>query len=71
MPGVMVGIYGPAHPLTSAWVQMTTTRADGTYLLRVPAGKQYVYIMSEGRGDSGEHVSVTEGHSTEVDFHVK
>ena len=43
--GVLVGIYGPAHPRSGAAVQNATTDATGAYKLRVPAGAQYVYVM--------------------------
>ena len=44
-PKAMVGIYGPAHPQSSGWVQGTLTDADGRFRFRVPAGRQYVYTM--------------------------
>ena len=45
IPNTSVGIYGPAHPRSSAWVQAVKTGRDGRYELRVPAGKNYVYGM--------------------------
>jgi beta-lactamase regulating signal transducer with metallopeptidase domain/protocatechuate 3,4-dioxygenase beta subunit len=38
------GIYGPAHPRTGAWVQVTEFAPDGSYFLRVPEGEQYLYL---------------------------
>jgi hypothetical protein len=45
IPKVLVGVYGPAHPLSSGWVQNTWTGIDGSYALRVPAGKQHLYLQ--------------------------
>ena len=43
--GMQIGIYGPAHPQSSAAVQSAATGPDGTYELRVPPGRQYLYVM--------------------------
>ncbi|MBB6053204.1 carboxypeptidase-like regulatory domain-containing protein [Armatimonas rosea] len=43
--GYSVGVYGPAHPKSSAWVQTTKTDHAGRYQLRVPAGEQYLYLQ--------------------------
>ena len=66
-----VGVYGPAHPQTSAWVQSSKTDADGRYRLRVPPGEQYVYLMDSNlRGrPQGRKVRVDSGTQT-VDFRV-
>ena len=47
VPGVLVGVYGPAHPQSSGWVQNTEAAADGAYSLRVPAGEQYLYLQGK------------------------
>ena len=71
--GVMIGIYGPAHPRSGAGVQNTTTGPDGSYQVRVPAGAQYVYVMglpSTGyeRPAGGVTVTVGEDASLTQDF---
>jgi 5-hydroxyisourate hydrolase-like protein (transthyretin family)/thiol-disulfide isomerase/thioredoxin len=43
--GIPVGVYGPAHPMSGAWVQGAETGADGRYSHRVPPGKQHLYLM--------------------------
>lgn len=71
MPQVYVGVYGPAHPNSSAWVQGTRTDAQGRYRFRVPAGKQMVYI-SDGRYDAEQkHITTSGSEVTRVDFTVK
>lgn len=70
--GVMVGVYGPAHPQSGAWVQNTKTDAKGEYMTRVPAGRQHVYIM-EDFGDLRDlgtmaDVDVVDGKETRVDL---
>lgn len=47
VPGLEIGLYGPAHPRTGAWVQASTTGPDGRFTLRVPDGLQYIYLMSQ------------------------
>lgn len=44
--GLQIGIYGPAKPRSSGGVQTAETAKDGTYRLRVPEGKQLIYLMS-------------------------
>ena len=63
-----VGVYGPAHPLFGAWVQSTSTDADGRYSLRVPAGEQYVYTTERDAATNGQTVTVQDGTRTTVDF---
>ena len=48
--GQSVGVYGPAHPKSSAWVQIAATDQKGFFQLRVPGGAQYVYLQSEPVG---------------------
>ncbi len=62
IPNTSVGIYGPAHPRSSAWVQTTKTDGTGRYQLRVPAGKNYVYGM-DSRYSRGFDVTVLDGKS--------
>lgn len=69
--GVQVGVYGPSHPQTSAWVQYDKTDKDGHYRLRVPAGKQFVYIMDQDMSHDGQTVNLREGQSTDVNLQVK
>ncbi len=74
--GYEVGIYGPAHPQSSAWVQSAKVQADGTYKLRVPAGKQFVYVMvpvnpeSSGTNNQQATVKVVDGQTTKVNFQL-
>lgn len=73
--GVPVGVYGPAHPQSGAWVQGHQTGPDGTYLHRVPAGKQHLYLML-AQGPSGfrlpannaRDLTVRDGESVTMDF---
>lgn len=70
--GVYIGVYGPAHPQSGAWVQGTRTDAKGEYVTRVPAGKQHVYIMEDfgPLRDLGTmaDVEVFDGKETRVDL---
>jgi len=70
LPETDVGVYGPSHPNTSAWVQSALTDKDGFYRLRVPPGKQYVYVM-DGRYTQDAHTVNVESDSKRVDFQVK
>lgn len=53
LPKIQVGIYGPAHPMSSGWVQTAWSDANGRYRFRVPAGKQHIYLM-DSRFDASE-----------------
>ncbi|HLK15135.1 MAG TPA: M56 family metallopeptidase [Fimbriimonadaceae bacterium] len=64
-----IGVYGPAHPRTGAWVQGTWTDRFGHYAFRVPAGTQYVYTMDRGP-TAGETVTVLDGSRTTVDLRL-
>lgn len=69
--GAMIGVYGPAHPQSGAWVQSTVTDKNGEYLTRVPAGQQHVYIMEMFEGNPGNttaDVTVEDGKTVRVDF---
>jgi hypothetical protein len=74
--GMDVGIYGPARPRSGAWVQSSKTDRYGKYTLRVPSGKQWVYLMrlltvgpaAHGHRVIGQDVSVEDGKETIVDF---
>jgi len=76
VPGVLVGVYGPAHPRSSGWVQNTETGADGTYFLRVPAGQQYLYLQGKWpRGFSeperqSHDLKIEEGETLTVNFEL-
>ena len=71
-----VGVYGPAFPRSGAAVQGGKTDADGVYRQRVPAGKQYVYIMGVidppadryERPANGMYVDVKENTDATQDF---
>lgn len=74
LAGLSIGVYGPAHPKSGAWVQSSKTGADGMYRLRVPAGEQYVYLSSsapEGYLEprvKSKVVKVTDADGATVDF---
>jgi uncharacterized GH25 family protein len=51
--GAQIGIYGPAHPKSGAWVQSVSSDSAGAFTARVPAGKQYIYPMSVVDGHVG------------------
>ena len=72
LAGAEIGIYGPAHPNSSAWVQMATSGSDGTYVLHVPPGKQRIYIMNklESKDDDSQTVEVQNGKETTVNFEL-
>ncbi|MCW3058691.1 MAG: polymerase sigma factor, sigma-70 family [Capsulimonas sp.] len=63
---VTIGVYGPAHPRGGAWVNSVDTGRDGTYRLRVPPGRQYVYPLNNPAG--GVDVTVSANHDTQVNF---
>ena len=47
VPGIRVGLHGPARPRSSAAIQSTSTSPDGTFSFRTPPGAQYVYISDQ------------------------
>lgn len=69
-----IAIYGPAHPKYGAWVQATRTKKDGTYLLRVPPGAQYLYYRGlPGFGKPGlptHEFEIPNGETRTIDFEV-
>lgn len=74
--GTRVAAQGPAHPRSSASVQSLPVGADGTYTLRVPPGRQYVYVQGpvpeayrEPRQNIRE-VTVADGQTVTLDFKV-
>jgi hypothetical protein len=74
LAGLSIGVYGPAHPKSGAWVQTCRSGADGSYQLRVPPGDQYVYFQDlppEGYLEpkvKSQNVTVTVDQPTTVDF---
>jgi protocatechuate 3,4-dioxygenase beta subunit len=73
IPGMWVGVYGPARPRSGAWVQSYLTRADGSYSLRVPPGPQYLYLQNEPPPGfrlkrNSYDIGVREGETTRIDF---
>jgi len=68
VPNIGIGIYGPAHPRSSAWVQRTVTDAKGRYQLRVPSGKNYVYCMDGQYSQRGFDVMVQNYKKTTQDI---
>lgn len=65
-----VGVYGPAHPNSSAWVQVTLTDRDGRYRLRVPAGRQRLYMADSRYHATEQIVDISDGTSARLDFQV-
>jgi protocatechuate 3,4-dioxygenase beta subunit len=77
IPNVPIGVYGPAHPKTSGWVQSSNTAADGTFTLRVPGGAQDVYIQSgeppsgyQMPQDKSQTTTVQDGKTASVEFRL-
>jgi RNA polymerase sigma factor (sigma-70 family) len=72
LAGVEIGVYGPAHPKSGAWVQSAKTGTDGAFSLRVPPGDQYVYVMSPHTSDeqTSQTISVIDGQTTTIEFHI-
>jgi protocatechuate 3,4-dioxygenase beta subunit len=74
--GLDIGVYGPAHPRSGAWVGGAKSGPDGTYAVRVPGGKQYLYIaMAALPGyvlpeQSGRDVAPQDGETLTVDFRL-
>jgi Carboxypeptidase regulatory-like domain len=72
--GATVAVYGPAHPKSSAWVQTARTDAKGHYTLHVPAGEQYLYLMSQPPlgyaplKEAGRELTILRGLSRTEDF---
>ncbi len=64
-----IGIYGPAHPKSSAWVQVAWSDRAGHYQLRVPPGEQDVYTYDSRFDRISQTVTVKSG-AKRVDFHV-
>ena len=64
-----IGIYGPAHPQSGAWVQSATTDATGRFRFRVPAGAQYVYIM-DGVHKANARITTEEGKEKTVELKI-
>lgn len=71
--GIQVGVYGPAHPRSGAWVQTTRTDRKGEFMTRVPGGAQYVYIMEDltAFGDSGSSAEVEVQDGQEIRVHLR
>ena len=67
---VYVGVYGPAHPDSGAWVQPMFTDAQGRYRFRVPPGRQKVYVGDWRYSDKEQIVVIEEGSKATVDFRV-
>ena len=65
---IWIGIYGPAHPQTSGWVQSVQTDSGGLYRMRVPAGEQRVYVMNAG--GKSKTLTIADGKTATVDFKI-
>jgi len=68
-----IAAYGPAHPMSGAWVQAAETDEEGRYELRLPPGGNYVYWMGEpieARGSEPESrgIALAEDATETLDF---
>lgn len=67
IPYGAIGIYGPAHPHSTAWVQRVKTDALGYFRTRVPSGRNEVYYMGETDGPVDMvNVTVKDGMESKV-----
>ncbi len=71
LAGTAVAAYGPAHPSSSAGVQLARVDATGHYRLRVPAGAQEVYPFDERFEPDVKHVTTKNGATTHLDFRAR
>ncbi|RYG35862.1 hypothetical protein EON81_11465 [bacterium] len=69
--GTDVGVYGPAHPNSSAWVDSARTDKNGRYTIHVPAGKQRVYPMDSRYEQDAETFTLVEGQIQEQNFRLR
>ena len=74
----VVAIYGPSRPISSAAVQSSEIKPDGTYKIRVAPGNNYIYIMqlhpwtSDFDGPHSHWVDVKKGETvSDVNFYMK
>lgn len=67
---VYVGVYGPAHPESSAWVQAMFTDGEGRYRFRVPSGRQRVYVGDSRYTHKEQIVVIADGSKATVNFQV-
>jgi hypothetical protein len=74
---IMIGVYGPARPRTSAAVTGGPVDRNGEFQLQVPPGKNYPYVMSINPRRIGggmkyleEGVDVANGKETEIEFRL-
>lgn len=74
---IIIGVYGPARPKSGGAIQGVYVDAKGQFQIQVPPGKNYPYISSvlpssiiEGNEFEEEGVTVVEGKTTEVQFHL-
>jgi protocatechuate 3,4-dioxygenase beta subunit len=68
VPGVQIGIYGPAHPQEAGTVLSVQSDASGHFTAHVPPGEQLVYVMSQTPADGfsrpspdNKHITVSDG----------
>jgi beta-lactamase regulating signal transducer with metallopeptidase domain/5-hydroxyisourate hydrolase-like protein (transthyretin family) len=76
-----IGAHGPARPRSGAAIQSTPVNNDGTFEIRLPPGKNWVYVSGKGQFDVvGEprpffgHVvhelQVVEGSEYDIEFRI-
>lgn len=70
VPNAEVGIYGPAHPNTSAWVGSAKTDSRGRFSARVPAGMNYAYYMGNAWGGATNGTQVRDGEEVHIKLGV-
>ncbi|HEY8750115.1 MAG TPA: M56 family metallopeptidase, partial [Tepidisphaeraceae bacterium] len=64
---------GPAHPRSGGGMQSSDVQHDGSYVVRVPPGKQEIILSGsiapyDGQGQPRQEVTVAEGQDATVDF---
>ncbi|MEO7715305.1 MAG: carboxypeptidase regulatory-like domain-containing protein [Capsulimonas sp.] len=70
--GASVNVSGPAHPSNSRFSMGVQTGADGSYEIRVPAGRQSVSVYVNGSDEYNEtqETQVADGETKTIDFQV-
>jgi hypothetical protein len=58
IPGQIISIFGPAHPMGSGWPGQVTSRPDGSFSVSVPPGKQTLVVPPESAGEAAVFQSV-------------
>jgi 5-hydroxyisourate hydrolase-like protein (transthyretin family) len=66
-----IGVYGPSRPPSGAAVQSCVVDDEGRFRIRVPAGLNRPYVMSQAvKGQLATMIEVRDGETTTVTFRV-